>query len=273
MLHPPRKEEQALIDAAIDRGVAVFDLILADNMAAAMHKLHTKPKPQTRASRAEQHEVSKRASPSCISPNWFKASNMSLKCGIVGLPNVGKSTLFNALTKAGIAAENYPFCTIEPNVGIVEVPDPRLAQLVGIAKPQKSIPAVVEFVDIAGPGRRRVQGRGPGQQVPRQHPRNRRHRPRGALLRRRQRRPRRRQDRSAGRHRDHQHRTRAGRPRDGGKDHAALRQGRRGRATRRRSASWRGAGKSAAGARTRPSPRAASTLVARGAAAAASRCS
>ena len=75
---------------------------------------------------------------------------MSLKCGIVGLPNVGKSTLFNALTKAGIAAENYPFCTIEPNVGIVEVPDARLAQLVTIAKPQKTIPAVVEFVDIAG---------------------------------------------------------------------------------------------------------------------------
>ncbi|HEX7811834.1 MAG TPA: redox-regulated ATPase YchF [Burkholderiales bacterium] len=75
---------------------------------------------------------------------------MSLKCGIVGLPNVGKSTLFNALTKAGIAAENYPFCTIEPNVGIVEVPDPRLAQLAAIAKPLKVIPAIVEFVDIAG---------------------------------------------------------------------------------------------------------------------------
>ena len=75
---------------------------------------------------------------------------MSLKCGIVGLPNVGKSTLFNALTKAGIAAENYPFCTIEPNVGIVEVPDARLAQLVSIVKPQRTIPAVVEFVDIAG---------------------------------------------------------------------------------------------------------------------------
>ena len=75
---------------------------------------------------------------------------MSLKCGIVGLPNVGKSTLFNALTKAGIAAENYPFCTIEPNVGIVEVPDPRLGVLAGIAKPERVLPAVVEFVDIAG---------------------------------------------------------------------------------------------------------------------------
>jgi GTP-binding protein YchF len=73
-----------------------------------------------------------------------------VKCGIVGLPNVGKSTLFNALTKAGIAAENYPFCTIEPNVGIVEVPDPRLDALAGITRPQKVIPAVVEFVDIAG---------------------------------------------------------------------------------------------------------------------------
>ncbi len=75
---------------------------------------------------------------------------MSLKCGIVGLPNVGKSTLFNALTKAGIAAENYPFCTIEPNVGIVEVPDPRLAQLATIVEPQRVLPATVEFVDIAG---------------------------------------------------------------------------------------------------------------------------
>ncbi len=73
-----------------------------------------------------------------------------MKCGIVGLPNVGKSTLFNALTKAGIAAENYPFCTIEPNVGIVPVPDPRLDVIAGIEQPQKVVPAIVEFVDIAG---------------------------------------------------------------------------------------------------------------------------
>ncbi len=75
---------------------------------------------------------------------------MSLKCGIVGLPNVGKSTLFNALTKAGIAAENYPFCTIEPNVGIVELPDARLQQLAQIITPERIVPAIVEFVDIAG---------------------------------------------------------------------------------------------------------------------------
>ena len=75
---------------------------------------------------------------------------MSLQCGIVGLPNVGKSTLFNALTKAGIAAENYPFCTIEPNVGVVEVPDPRLAGLSNIVKPERIVSAIVEFVDIAG---------------------------------------------------------------------------------------------------------------------------
>ena len=68
---------------------------------------------------------------------------MSLKCGIVGLPNVGRSPLFNALTQAGIAAENYPFCTIEPNTGVVEVPDPRLAQLAEIAKPQRVVPAIV----------------------------------------------------------------------------------------------------------------------------------
>ena len=89
---------------------------------------------------------------------------MGLKCGIVGLPNVGKSTIFNALTKAGIAAENYPFCTIEPNVGIVEVPDPRLNQLSEIVNPQKIVPATVEFVDIAGLVAGASKGEGLGNQ-------------------------------------------------------------------------------------------------------------
>jgi len=89
---------------------------------------------------------------------------MSLKCGIVGLPNVGKSTLFNALTQSAIPAENYPFCTIEPNVGVVEVPDPRLQKLAEIVKPQRVVPAVVEFVDIAGLVAGASKGEGLGNQ-------------------------------------------------------------------------------------------------------------
>jgi GTP-binding protein YchF len=89
---------------------------------------------------------------------------MGIQCGIVGLPNVGKSTLFNALTQAGIQAENYPFCTIDPNVGVVPVPDPRLAALAAIVKPQKIIPATVEFVDIAGLVAGASKGEGLGNQ-------------------------------------------------------------------------------------------------------------
>ncbi|MDG2375317.1 MAG: redox-regulated ATPase YchF [Woeseiaceae bacterium] len=89
---------------------------------------------------------------------------MAIKCGIVGLPNVGKSTLFNALTSAEIPAENYPFCTIEPNVGIVPVPDPRLDVLSGIVSPQKTIPTTMEFVDIAGLVAGASKGEGLGNQ-------------------------------------------------------------------------------------------------------------
>jgi GTP-binding protein YchF len=89
---------------------------------------------------------------------------MGIQCGIVGLPNVGKSTLFNALTQAGIEAANYPFCTIDPNVGVVPVPDPRLAALARIVKPQKIVPTTIEFVDIAGLVRGAAKGEGLGNQ-------------------------------------------------------------------------------------------------------------
>ena len=106
---------------------------------------------------------------------------MALQCGIVGLPNVGKSTLFNALTRAGIAAENYPFCTIEPNVGVVEVPDPRLQKLAEIVKPERILSATVEFGTSPAwwPARARAKAWATSSLA---HPRDRRHRQRGALL-------------------------------------------------------------------------------------------
>ena len=129
-----------------------------------------------------------------------------MKLGIVGLPNVGKSTLFNALTNAGAQSANYPFCTIEPNVGVVAVPDERLQKLADMYDPQKITPAIIEFVDIAGLVKGASKGGRTGQSIPRQHSGSGRHRPCGPLFRGRRYRPCRRRRRSGPGYGDYQSR-------------------------------------------------------------------
>ena len=131
-------------------------------LADDVQKLPCMPKPSLDGARTSSVACSQSLTPSRFSRSG--SSRDSSLGSIVGLPNVGKSTLFNALTKSGIAAENYPFCTIEPNVGIVEVPDKRMAQLAEIVKPQRMQYAIVEFVDIAGLVAGASKGEGLGNQ-------------------------------------------------------------------------------------------------------------
>ncbi len=196
------RDDEAAIREAIDEALEVLPLVIAGRFQ--------------RGHEAVAHAESPMAATAFAHPGHRNAARnpMGIKCGIVGLPNVGKSTLFNALTKAGIAAANFPFCTIEPNAGVVPVPDPRLQRSwPRSSSRRRSCRPSFEFVDIAGLVAGASQGRGPGQQVPRPYPRGRCHRPRGALLRARRHHPCRRQDRPDRRHRDHRHRTGAGRPR------------------------------------------------------------
>ena len=139
---------------------------------------------------------------------------MALQCGIVGLPNVGKSTLFNCLSNAKAQAANFPFCTIEPNVGVITVPDERLVRTGGNRPPEARRADHDRDRRHRGPGQRGLEGRGAGQQVPGQHPQHQRHHPRAALLRQRQHHPCGRLGRPRARQRNHRHRVAAQRPRN-----------------------------------------------------------
>ena len=154
-----------------------------------------------------------------------RLARVSLSIGIVGLPNVGKSTLFNALTRASALASNYPFATIEPNVGIVGIPDPRLAALAGLYDSARIVPATVRFLDIAGLVRGASQGQGLGNQFLCPHPRDRRDLPGRARLHRPGRESRGRRCRTRARYRDDRDRADPGRPADAGEGRAPAGQG------------------------------------------------
>jgi hypothetical protein len=155
VLDRPTQAEQQAIDEALSRALEIMPELLRSGAQKAMHSLHS------RNSRRSRVRMDPRLTAIVA---HFTRKVMPIQCGIVGLPNVGKSTLFNALTRSQIAAENYPFCTIDPNVGVVPVPDERLEQLAEIAHPQKILPTAVEFVDIAGLVKGASQGEGLGNQ-------------------------------------------------------------------------------------------------------------
>ena len=152
VLRAASTEEESEILDAIAAAIDVLPVFLEQGAERAMTRLHSRgvePRPYKNGRRAGLEQG---------------VARVSIKCGIVGLPNVGKSTLFNALTASEIPAENYPFCTIDPNIGIVNVPDPQLLALADIVQPKKVVPTFVEFVDIAGLVKGASAGEGLGNQ-------------------------------------------------------------------------------------------------------------